>query len=180
MNVAHDISEIQGKVGPSCVTIGNFDGVHKGHQRLFERVRERARAKGESPVVVTFDPHPLRVLAEKSPPFITLTEQKLELIAEQGMTWTLCLPFSRGMAALEPAEFVLRYLLEPLAMRHIVIGYDYAFGRGRSGNFELLKILGRDMGFTVEQVGPVLVDDAVVSSTRVRDMVQAGQVWEVR
>jgi riboflavin kinase/FMN adenylyltransferase len=180
MNVAYDIQDIQGAVGPSCVTIGNFDGVHKGHQKLFERVRKMSTVLEASSVVVTFDPHPLRVLAKKSPPFITLLEQKLELIADLGMELCLCLPFTREMASMEPRDFVRSYLVQGLGMRHLVIGYDYAFGRGRSGNYELLQALGREMDFSVEQVGPVLVDDAVVSSSRVRDMVQAGKVWEVR
>ena len=165
----------------SCVTIGNFDGVHIGHQKLIQRTRERARARGLRSVVVTFDPHPLRVLTNrKTPPFITLTEQKLELIAALGVDATLLLTFTREMAALSPAEFVRTFLVEGISMRDLVIGYDYAFGRNRSGDFTVLSALGREMEFTVEQLDPVMHEGTVVSSTRIRDLIQAGMVWEAR
>ena len=181
MIVARTIEEIKGIVASSCVTIGNFDGVHQGHQKLIGTVRDKARALGLLSVVVTFDPHPLRVLTGKpTMPFITQTRQKLELIAALGVELTLVLEFTRDMAALTPEEFVVRYLLQGLSMRELVIGYDYAMGKGRKGNHELLKALGEKYGYNTQRLDPVIIEDAVVSSTRIRDLVQAGEVWEAR
>jgi riboflavin kinase / FMN adenylyltransferase len=164
----------------TCVTIGNFDGVHLGHQKLMRRVRDKARMRKLRSVVITFDPHPLRViLGRKTPPFITMTDQKLELISAQGIDFTLCLRFTLDMAALEPEEFVRTYLVEGLNTKELLVGYDYAFGKNRKGNFEVLRSLGEVYGYNAEQMEPVLVDGAVVSSTRIRDMIQAGTVWEV-
>ncbi len=179
MIVARTIDELKGAISGSCVTIGNFDGVHKGHQKLITRTCQKAETLGLISVVVTFDPHPLRVImGEKTPPFITLTEQKLELISALGPEAVLVLEFNREMAALSPEDFVQTYLLDGLNMKELVIGYDYAMGKGRSGNHETLKALGDKLGFGVERFSPVALDDAVVSSTRIRDLVQAGKVWD--
>ena len=179
--VVKDINELRGRIHASCATIGNFDGVHLGHQKLIARVRDRARILNISSVVITFDPHPLRVLVDKkTPPFITLTKQKLELISKLEVDYVLCIKFTKELAALEPEEFVQKYLVKGLKVKELIIGYDYAFGKGRKGNYELLKRLGEKFGFTVEQLPPVMVDGAIVSSTRIRDLVQAGRVWEAR
>ena len=179
--VVKDINELRDRIHASCATIGNFDGVHLGHQKLIARVRDRARILKISSVVITFDPHPLRVLVDKkTPPFITLTEQKLELISKLEVDYVLCIKFTKDLAALKPEEFVQKYLVNGLKLKELIIGYDYAFGKGRRGNFELLNKLGEKFGFAVEQLPPVMVDGAIVSSTRIRDMVQAGMVWEAR
>jgi len=179
--VVKNINELRDRIQASCATIGNFDGVHLGHQKLIARVRDRARILNIPSVVITFDPHPLRVLVDKkTPPFITLTEQKLELISKLGVDYVLCLKFTKELAALEPEDFVYKYLVQGLKVKELIIGYDYAFGKGRKGNYDLLKRLGEKFGFIVEQLSPVMVDGAVVSSTRIRDLVQAGQVWEAR
>jgi riboflavin kinase/FMN adenylyltransferase len=181
MIVVNNTEDVRGTIESSCLTIGNFDGVHFGHQKLIRRTMEKANKQGHTCVVVTFDPHPLRVLVgPNTPPFITLTEQKLELIAALGPEITVVLPFNRELAAKPPQEFVREYLMHGLAMREMVIGYDYAFGKKRAGNYEMLKAMGEKEGFGVERIAPVLVDEAVVSSTRIRDMVQAGSVWEAR
>lgn len=181
MIVAKTIQELEGAIAGSCVTIGNFDGVHLGHQKLIGQTCRRARALGLVSVVVTFEPHPLRVLlGSRTPPFITLIDQKLELIEALGPNVALVLNFTREMAALSPDEFVREYLVRGLSVRELVIGYDYAMGKGRSGNYETLKVLGQTYGFRVDRLEPVTLGDAVVSSTRIRDMVQAGEVWEAR
>lgn len=180
MIVVRDLEEIRETLQGSCLTIGNFDGVHKGHQKLLARTRTRAEANGHESVAVTFDPHPLRVLAGgTTPPFITLTEQKIELIGKQGLDLCVVLNFTREMGAQDPAEFVRRYLIDGLNMKYMVIGYDYAFGKGRKGNFDLLSALGKENDFMVERVNPYMYGDAVVSSTRIRDLVRAGRVWDV-
>ena len=180
--VYYDIQELAAELyRPCCVTLGNFDGVHKGHQALIDRVRGRARTEGMHGVVITFDPHPLRVLSgKKNPPFITLTPQKLELLDKMGIDFVLCQKFSRELAGLDPEVFVREYLVRALNVKYLIIGHDYAFGKGRRGNFTLLKSLGEKYGFEVERLDPVLIDGAVVSSTRVRDLIEQGQVWKAR
>ncbi|QGY40482.1 bifunctional riboflavin kinase/FAD synthetase [Pseudodesulfovibrio cashew] len=179
MIIVNNPEDIRDAIGDSCVTIGNFDGVHKGHQRLIDLTCSRARATDRTSVVVTFDPHPLRVLRNDAPPFITLTEQKLELLSQYGPQVCLLLNFTMAMAKLSPEDFVQKYLLDGLHMKEMIIGYDYHLGKGRAGNFETLSELGRKKGFTVDRLDPVSIDGAVVSSTRIRDLVQAGKVWPV-
>lgn len=179
MIVIRDPRDLTDTLRGACITIGNFDGVHIGHQQLIARTREKARAQGLECVVLTFEPHPERVLVgPDTPPFITLLDQKLELIGAQGVEVTVVMEFTRQLAALSPEEFVKAYLVDCLACRQLVIGYDYAFGKGRKGNYALLAELGAKYGFGVERLGPVMLDGAVVSSTRIRDLVQAGKVWD--
>jgi riboflavin kinase/FMN adenylyltransferase len=181
MIVIRNIEDIRDSLRGACVTIGNFDGVHKGHQKLLARTRDKARANHQESVAITFDPHPLRVLtATKTPPFITLLDQKLQLISEMGIELCVVLEFTRDMAALDPESFVHTYLVDGLNTQELVIGYDYAFGKGRKGNYEMLTALGHKYGFGVERVGPYMHGDAIVSSTRIRDLVQAGNVWDAR
>lgn len=170
--------QIRGLEKGSCVTIGNFDGVHIGHQRLIARVRDRAASLGLPSVVITFDPHPLRFFTgRKTPPFITLSQQRAELIGRLGIDNLLCLEFNQALASMDPEDFVRNILVDGLHTRELVIGYDYAFGKGRGGNYALLSVLGQRWGFSVEQLAPVMVDQAIVSSTRIRDLVEAGDVW---
>ncbi|WP_022660570.1 bifunctional riboflavin kinase/FAD synthetase [Paucidesulfovibrio longus] len=181
MIVAKSINDLRDAVAESVVTIGNFDGVHLGHQKLIGMTCAKAKARGAISVVVTFDPHPMRVLVgAQTPPFITLTDQKLELIESQGPNATLVIHFTRELAALSPEEFVKTYLVDGLNVRELVIGYDYHMGKGRSGDFATLSALGRKYGFDVFRLDPVTCEGAVVSSTRIRDLVQAGEVWEAR
>lgn len=181
MIIAKSIDKIIKPEQGSCVTIGNFDGVHKGHQKLIRSTCRKAKANGLASVVVTFDPHPLRVLVNsKTPPFITLTSQKLELIALHQPDIILALNFTKEMAALSPEEFIQHYLIAPLGMKEMVVGYDYALGKGRSGNYKTIVELGRKYDYGVERLDPVIINDAVVSSSRIRDLVSEGNVWDVR
>ncbi len=179
--IFYDIHQLAEKIPGSVLTIGNFDGVHVGHQQLINQVKNRARIMGLVSIVVTFDPHPMRVLvSKKTPPFITLTPQKLELIQELGVDYVLCMPFTKEIAGMEPEDFIREFLVDKLKVRELIVGYDYVFGKNRRGNFALLEKLGREHGFSVDQFLPVMVDGAVVSSTRIRDLVESGRVWEVR
>ena len=158
------------------VTIGNFDGVHLGHQALVRRTLEVCGAGGLTGVVVTFSPHPRTVLTPERPhaPLSTRAE-RFALLERLGVRHILELPFTRELAALTPDAFVRGYLL-PLKPRELVVGHDFTLGRGRSGHPELLQRLGRDMGFGVERVGAVLADHAPVSSTRLRKCLAEGDV----
>ena len=182
MNIVHTVSELSSEdlINGSCVTIGNFDGVHLGHQALLHRTKERARELGLSSIVVTFDPHPLRVILGRTPPFITLTDQKMNLLSAIGLDHTVCLPFTREMAALSPEEFVQLYLVQGLKTRALIIGHDYVFGKDKRGNYALLRELGQKHGFVVEKIEPIVKNGDVVSSTRIRKLVQEGTVDEVK
>jgi len=182
MEIARERSEITLDLAVgSCVTIGNFDGVHLGHQKLIARNVQKAATRRMKSVVVTFCPHPLHVLVgPNTPPFITLREQKLDILESLGVDLTLLLNFTRQMAGLAPETFIKTYLLDWLNIKELVIGYDYSFGKGRKGNYALLKEMGDRYGYRVEQLGPLILEDAIVSSTRIRDLIRAGKVWEAR
>ena len=119
-------------------------------------------------------------MGNAAPPAITMLEHKLECIEQSGVQVCVVLPFTRELAAREPEDFVREVLVGGLCLKHLVIGYDYAFGKGRRGNFEMLSAMGQKYGFGVERLDPVILNGAVVSSTRIRDMVQAGNVWDAR
>jgi riboflavin kinase/FMN adenylyltransferase len=158
------------------IAIGNFDGVHRGHAYLFRETRRLAATTGES-VVLTFDPHPAKVLAPAfAPPLITPLARKLELIAATGIDVTVVEPFDPHLAAKSPGEFVDEVLVAALGARHVCVGYDFTFGRARSGTLLLLEELGRSRDFGVTVVAAQTVDGMVCSSTKVREFVLEGRV----
>jgi riboflavin kinase/FMN adenylyltransferase len=161
------------------VTIGNFDGVHLGHQAVLHMVKERATRCGGTVVVLTFDPHPLRVLApEVALRFLTDPEDKLELLAAAGVDVVVRLPFTPDFAAQSPEEFIVSILHEGLGASELYVGENFRFGRQRQGTIATLKEASRRLGFTVHAITPVLVEGQAVSSTRIRDLVQEGNVAE--
>ena len=162
------------------VTIGNFDGVHLGHQQLFARVVARARAAGGISLAVTFEPHPLKVLSPKGIRLISSTEQKIELIERAGVDELLIVPFDRAMAATSAEDFVNRILLERLGMTDLVVGYDDAMGRTRVGNAAFLEAQGAARGFSVEVVPAFYMQGRLVSSTVIRTLVAEGKMRDVR
>ena len=181
MITVHSTAEARPFVQDGCfVTIGNFDGLHMGHRHLLARTRQKAEECRMPCVVVSFWPHPLRVLAAAhAPPLLISREQRLGLFRHQGMDLCLELPFTPALAALTPEEFV-REALVPLNAKELVVGYDFSLGKKRAGNAAVLAALGKKYGFALEQLDPVIVGDAVVSSTRVRDLLRSGRVWEAR
>lgn len=161
----------------SVVTVGNFDGVHRGHGELFRRLKHRAIALGVPSVVLTFEPHPLQILApDKAPLLITTLDQKLSLIDEYGVDVSVVIPFSREFSRIPADVFVRNTLCGSLGMCHIIIGHDYAFGRGRQGNYRTLEALGQAAGFTLEDLEPVGNKDTVFSSSEVRRAIMAGEL----
>ncbi len=161
----------------SIVTIGNFDGVHRGHAEIFAHLKRQSVERDLPSVVVTFEPHPLKILApESAPSLITTFEQKAALIAESGIDYLVVVPFSKELSQLSATDFVLNILCTPLGMRHIIIGHDYAFGRNREGNFQTLESLGARHGFTLEDLPPVGEDGIIFSSSLVRSAVVGGDM----
>lgn len=161
----------------SIVTIGNFDGVHRGHAEIFSHLKLKSIDRGLSSAVVTFEPHPLKVLApETAPSLITTFAQKTALIEETGIDYLVVVPFSKEFSRMPATDFVLKILCGSLGMRHIIIGHDYAFGRNREGNFATLADMGARNGFTLEDLPPVGEEGIVFSSSLVRSAVADGDM----
>ncbi|ACY14974.1 bifunctional riboflavin kinase/FAD synthetase [Haliangium ochraceum] len=159
------------------VALGNFDGVHLGHQRLLSRAVELARAGDSDAVAFTFDPHPAAVLApSKAPPLLTTRARKLELFAEAGLSACVVEPFTAELAALAPEAFLQSILVDIFGARHIVVGYDFTYGRARAGTTETLRAFGAARGIGVDVIAPVEAGGEAISSTRVRALVEAGRV----
>jgi riboflavin kinase / FMN adenylyltransferase len=165
------------KLRAPAVAIGNFDGVHRGHQALFARARELARAEGGDAVALTFAPHPARFFnPELAPPLISTPAQKLALLEACGLDAVVEEPFDADFAALSPLEFVRRILVERLATRHVVVGDGFVFGSKRAGNLHTLQQLGREHGFSAHGIEPVRVASIVVSSSKIREFLLLGRV----
>ncbi len=161
----------------SVVTIGNFDGVHRGHAEIFRHLTLTAKRLGLPSVVVTFEPHPLAVLApELAPPRITTFDQKVSLIAAAGVDNLAVIEFTRQFAQLSAVDFVHEILCHSLGMHHIIIGHDYAFGRNREGNYATLSRLGAECGFTLEDLQPVGEGADIFSSSLARRLIAAGDM----
>jgi riboflavin kinase / FMN adenylyltransferase len=160
----------------SVVSIGNFDGLHLGHQKILRAVVERAPAYGALAAAVTFDPHPLKILRpEQAPPLLQTLEQKVSGFMGLGLDAALVLNFNPNLAALGPEEFVRRTLFGPLRARVVLVGHSFRFGHKQAGNAARLQELGRRFGFEVEIVEPVTVDGEIVSSSAVRSAVGEGR-----
>lgn len=167
--------------GPTSVTIGNFDGVHRGHCKILRTVAELARKDGLTSVAVTFDPHPLAIVAPaKAPKSLTSIAQRSVLIREQGIDKVVVMHFTPDLARLSPRSFVERVLIAGLLSRRVTVGANFRFGRGQSGTTETLRALGTEFGFAVGNAGTVLVDGLPVSSTRVRELVGCGEMRKAR
>ncbi|HVZ48430.1 MAG TPA: bifunctional riboflavin kinase/FAD synthetase [Gemmatimonadaceae bacterium] len=163
---------------PSVVTVGTFDGVHRGHRFVLDRLVARAHAQGLRSVVVTFEPHPLRVVNPPAAPrLLTTLDEKREALVAVGVDEVAVVPFDTALAALEADQFVDRILLGRFGMAELFVGHDHGFGRGRSGDPVTLERMGRERGFAVHVVPPVAGrDGAPVSSTSIRRAVAAGDL----
>ena len=184
MEIIKNLDKIVKPFKNAVISIGNFDGVHIGHQALFHAVIEKANAINGTSIAMTFEPHPLRVLEQNNlPPLITLYEQKSELIAWSGIDVLICVPFTREFAALSAREFVADLLIKRIGMCAIVVGEDYTFGRNREGNLALLQSMAGPHNFEVIRVDWIQIAKNYpgrISSTRIRELVMEGKVTEVR
>ena len=161
------------------LALGNFDGVHRGHRKILERVRRVAGERAATSVVMTFDPHPPRVVRpDKAPALLMTKPQKLEAIAEAGVQGAAIVRFSTELSHWDPETFVRNVLVDWLHVGEVWVGANFLFGHDRSGNFSVLRALGSRYGFKAEKIDPVRYKDFVVSSTRVRRLVSEGRVDE--
>ena len=163
--------------GPCALTIGNFDGVHFGHRQILRRLREVASRNGWKASVLTFDPHPLRVVApDRAPRLMTSPLRRAELMREEGVEQVLILPFTPELALLSPEEFVSGILEERLKARAVLVGGNFRFGHRHAGNVELLVRLGREIGFETEIVPVADCRGRAVSSTGIRELIEGGHI----
>ncbi|WP_300462482.1 bifunctional riboflavin kinase/FAD synthetase [Desulfobacula sp.] len=179
MELIENIDQITRPFKNAVITIGNFDGVHKGHQSLFQQVTEKARQLNGTSVAMTFDPHPLKALGISGPALITRKDQKFELIEKCGIDVLLRIPFNMAFAAITAHDFIETVLVNKIGMKAIIVGADYSFGKDRLGNIDLLKTEQDRLGF--ETIVSPWINDMTsglerISSTRIRKIVTEGKV----
>jgi len=163
------------------VTIGNFDGVHLGHQLLFSEVVNKARLHKGTSVAITFSPHPLQVVRPESGiKLISTCDQKRELIALADIDVLIIIPFTKPFAEMSAEDFVDQALINTIGVQELVVGYDYAFGKGRQGDIAFLKEQGKKKNFTVTVIEAFYVDGMLASSTQIRKLVSQGRMRDVR
>jgi len=190
MRIVHGYADVPVELRGAVVAVGNFDGVHRGHQAVIGEARRIAAEHGAPSAVVTFDPHPRRYFKPAEPPFeLTPLAVKARQIATLGIDALIVLPFDAAMAALTAYDFVARPLVGGIQIRHAVVGFDFVFGNNRRGNIEVLEGLSHELGFGVTAVQPVQRSGAVCSSTTIRHLLrdgkprsaaeQLGRPWEI-
>lgn len=169
-----DFTRLQNAV----VTSGTFDGVHLGHQKILNRVKQIAERTGGETVVITFWPHPRMVLHpdDQTLKLLNTFEEKAELLKDQGIQHLLRIPFTREFSQLTSTEFIQQILVDTLGTRKLVIGYDHHFGKNREGSFEQLKVTGKTFGFEVEEIPAQDIDHVTVSSSKIRRALESGDV----
>jgi riboflavin kinase/FMN adenylyltransferase len=161
------------------LALGNFDGLHRGHRKILDRVDRVARERGATAVVMTFDPHPPRVVrADKAPPLLMTKAQKLAAFEQAGLQGAAIVRFTPELSRWEPEAFVRTVLVDWLRVSEVWVGANFLFGHDRSGNFSLLRALGGRYGFKAEKIDPVRYKDFVVSSTRIRRLISEGRMDE--
>src|SRR5581483_4787888 len=171
------ISELPRPFGPCAITIGNFDGVHAGHRALIDRTVQIARANDWRAVALTFNPHPMRVLApDRAPALLTTIEQRARLMMSLGMDAVVTLPFTRDVAALAPDDFARTILAEALGARAVIVGENFRFGRGAAGHADTLQALGAQHGFSIAVIPALRCRGNIVSSTLVRNSLRDGAI----
>jgi riboflavin kinase/FMN adenylyltransferase len=179
MRIIDDLTFTKEDFTSPVVTIGNYDGLHLGHQAIIKRVIELAKeGKGEA-VVLTFEPHPVKFFhPELQIPLITPYRKKMMLLTQYGVDVTINLPFTGEIARMSAKEFIQEIVQRHIGPRWVVVGFNFTFGKGRTGTSEELKKIGESLGFSVEIIPPFHVDGEVVSSTRIRELIARGEIQE--
>ena len=181
MKIIYDLKELKKPLNHPVLTIGNFDGVHRGHLALFDKVKKIAKAINGQSAVMTFEPHPIKVMKPgNGPPLITPINQKLKLIVDVGIDVIFCIPFTTQFASISAQDFVRNILVDIIGIREIVVGYDYTFGSKRLGDIKLLREMGNELGFKVHVMEPIHLNSTLVSSTYIRDLVREGNLAEAK
>jgi riboflavin kinase / FMN adenylyltransferase len=181
MQVFHKLEDVPAEFGPSLVSVGNFDGVHRAHARVLGEIAAKARTSGAKAVAVTFEPHPSRILRPDSGlKLLTPTPEKLRLLEETGIDAILMLPFGRDLSLMTPRQFAERILKKKLHAREVHEGYNFRFGHKAAGNVDLLEQLGQEMGFEVKVYPEQKLRGEPVSSSHIRRLLGEGRVSRAR
>jgi len=181
MRVFHKLEDISGDFGPTLVSVGNFDGVHRAHAHVLQEIVSRARASGTKAVAVTFEPHPARILRPESGlKLLTTTAEKLRLLENTGLDAVLLLPFGRDLSLMTPRQFAERILRKKLHAREVHEGHNFRFGHKAAGDIKLLAEFGREMGFEVKVYPVVTRRGERVSSSHIRKLLSEGRVSRAR
>lgn len=160
----------------TSATIGNFDGVHIGHKKILTAIKKEAKQQGLSSCVITFHPHPQKVLQNIDIPLLVPIRERLKLLEEQGIDVVACYTFTKDIAKISAQDFVTDILVGKLNLKHLIVGPDFSFGRKREGNLSLLNKMGSEYGFDTEVVETALLDGEIVSSTSIRNLVREGNL----
>lgn len=177
MTVLYNLSERDEVFKNPVITIGSFDGVHRGHRAIFDRMITLAQSLNGEPVVFTFSEHPRKLLTPHTPPkILTTATEKIHAIEKAGISNIVMMPFTHEIASLTAEEFLYKIVFYHIGKAHIVVGYDHAFGKGRQGDFEFLKGLSLREGFIVERVDPVCIQSRPVSSSWIRTEIEDGNI----
>ncbi|MFB3886809.1 MAG: bifunctional riboflavin kinase/FAD synthetase [Thermodesulfobacteriota bacterium] len=177
MEIIFGIDQLRKHFSNPVVTLGNFDGVHLGHQRIFEKLKEEARKVHGEAVVITFEPHPLKVLSPGTfLPLLTPFQRKMTLIDKSGIDQVLCIEFSLTFAGMSPLEFVRDILVEKVHATKVLVGYNYRFGKGKSGDVNTLRDICGRFNISVKVMEAMTVDHTVVSSSKIRELISTGEV----
>ena len=181
MQIFHKLDDIPAYFGPTILSIGNFDGVHRAHRHVIAEIVRRAREQGTRAMAVTFEPHPVRILRpDAGLRLLTPTPEKLRLLDETGIDATLLLPFTRDLSLMTPHQFAEKILKRRLHAREVHEGYNFHFGRKAAGDVNMLAEFGKDMGFRVEVYPEMRLRGEPVSSSHIRKLLQAGRVSRAR
>lgn len=178
MKVYRDLKDFV-RLPKAIVTTGTFDGVHCGHKTILKRLKSIAQAEGGESVLITFDPHPRLVLnpqANTDLKLLTTTDEKIELLKNEGIQHLLIIPFTKEFAQTTGESYITDILVKTIGVKKLVIGYDHRFGNGRGGSFKDLVELAPQYGFEVEEIPAVEIDDSAVSSTKIRKAIAAGEI----
>src|SRR5512146_379099 len=181
MKLFRHLDELPDNFGPTIASVGNFDGVHRAHQAVLAEVVQRARATGASSIVVTFDPHPMRVLRpDVAPRLLTPLPAKLRRLQETGVDAVLLLPFTRDLSLTSPRDCAQQILVGALRVREVHEGFNFHFGHRAEGNVTRLAEFGREFGFDVKAYPALTIRGEVVSSSRIRQLIAEGDISRAR
>ena len=177
MEIIFGIDQLKKPFVNPVITLGNFDGVHLGHQRIFEKLKDEARRIHGEGVVITFEPHPLKVISpDQFLPLLTPFKKKMMLIEKSGIEKVLCIEFSLAFAEISPPDFVRDILVKKVNAKKVIVGYNYHFGKGKTGDVSILSNICKLFNIGVEVVEALTVDHTIVSSSKIRELIRGGEV----
>ena len=177
MEIVKGINNLNSDWDGAVLSIGNFDGVHLAHKNICAKLQEKSQSEKLKSVILTFEPHPLSIVApDRCPSLMTTLSEKIIRLENEGVDLMVVEPFTESLSDFSPEEFVMTYIVNGIKAKHVLVGYNFHFGKNRKGNIEYLETLGREFEFSVEVLDPFTFEEKVVSSTEIRKMLASGSV----